>query len=101
MTTGTVLELNPQDLGTLEFDGDQWVPYVDLEDTDVRFIPTQVRVGADDYMYNSSAPIFGYGAELPDKIRGFRASGKKVLIIQRGATGSGGKNERYYVFASS
>jgi hypothetical protein len=101
MTTGIVLELNPQDLGTLEFDGDQWVPYVDLEDTDVRFVPTQVRAGVEDYVYHSSHPIFGNGAELPAKIRSLRGQGKKVLVIQRGASGSGGKNERYYVFATA
>jgi hypothetical protein len=101
LTTGIVLELNPQDLGTLEFDGDQWVPYVDLEDTEARFVPTQVRVGVNEYVYHSSHPIFGHGAELPAKIRSLRGQGKKVLVIQRAASGSGGKNERYYVFVSA
>ena len=99
MTTGTVLELDPREFGTLEFDNDTWVPYVDLQE-EMRFLPTQVKSGVDDYMYHSSTPIFGNGAELPAKIRELRDAGKKVLVIQRGATGSGGKNERYYLFVS-
>jgi hypothetical protein len=99
MTTGTVLELNPRDLGTLEFDNDTWLPYIDLQE-EMRFIPTQVKCGSDDYVYHSSTPIFGNGAELPSRVRELRAAGKKVLVIQRGATGSGGKNERYYLFVS-
>jgi hypothetical protein len=100
MTSVTILELDPRELGTLEFDGDQWVPYVDLEEEEPRFIPTHVRIGSEEYAYHSSSPIFGSGAELPQRIRELRSAGKKVLVIQRGASGSGGKNERYYLFAS-
>jgi hypothetical protein len=99
MTTGTVLEISASDLGTLEFDQDTWVPYLDLAE-ELSFIPTQVRAGIDDYVYHSSTPVFGNGAELPKRVRELRSAGKKVLVIERGATGSGGKNERYYLFVS-
>lgn len=84
-----VLELDPSALGTLELD-EMWVTYVDLYEE--KFLPTLVRIGADEYAFNSSMPIFGHGATLPGKIRNLRAAGKKALIIQRG--------DRYYTFVS-
>jgi hypothetical protein len=96
--TMPVLELNPSDLGTLELDNDLWVAYVDLYG-EVPYVPTVVRVGATEYTYVMSTIVFGHGAELPAKVRELRASGKSVLVIQRGSSGSGGKNERYLVFA--
>ena len=97
--TMPILELNPSDLGTVELDNDLWAAYVDLYG-EVPYVPTVVRVGATDYTYVSSSAVFGHGAELPAKVRALRAAGKTVLIIQRGASGSGGKNDRYYVFAT-
>lgn len=94
-----VLELNPAELGTLELDTDTWVAYVDLYG-EVPSVPSVVRVGATEYTYVMSSIVFGHGAELPNKVRELRAAGKTVLIIQRGSSGSGGKNERYIVFAS-
>jgi hypothetical protein len=97
MTTMDVLELDPAALGTLELDG-MWVTYIDLYG-EVPYVPTRVRVGADEYAYVCSFIIFGHGAEMPQKIRELRTSGKKVLVIQRGASGSG-HSDRYLVFAS-
>lgn len=97
-TEMAILELNASDLGTLELDNDLWVAYIDLVG-EVPYVPTVVRVGGKDYTYVMSSIVFGHGAELPDKIRALRAAGKQVLVIQRGSSGSGGKNERYIVFA--
>ena len=93
-----VLELNPADLGTLELDTDTWVAYMDLYG-EVPYVPTVVRIGADEYTFHSSPIIFGHSAEMPKKVRELRAAGKKVLVIQRGATGSG-HSDRYLVFVS-
>ena len=93
-----ILELNASDLGTLELDADLWVAYIDLVG-EVPYVPTVVRVGATEYSYVMSTIVFGHGAELPAKVRELRAAGKQVLIIQRGSSGSGGKHERYIVFA--
>ena len=89
VTTMEVLELRPSDLGTVEMDG-LWVPYVDLFDAE--FLPTRVRLGAEEYAYHSSQIIFGHGATLPGKIRELRAAGKKPILIERG--------DRYYVFVA-
>jgi hypothetical protein len=89
VTTMDALELQPSDMGTLEMDG-IWVPYADLYDE--KFMPTRVRLGADEYAFSSSQIIFGHGATLPGKIRALRAEGKKVLVAQRG--------DRYYVFVA-
>lgn len=97
MTTVNVLELDPADLGTLEMD-EMWVPYMDLYG-EAPYIPTLVRLGQDDYAYTCSFIIAGHGAEMPKKVRELRAAGKKVLVLQRGATGSG-RSDRYLVFAS-
>ena len=97
MTTANVLELNPADLGTLEMDG-LWAAYIDLYG-EVPYVPTTVRIGSDDYAYNCSFIIFGHSAEMPAKVRELRAAGKKVLVLQRGASGSG-NSDRYLVFAS-
>ncbi|MBI5289573.1 MAG: hypothetical protein HY873_11440 [Chloroflexi bacterium] len=98
MTTLQVLELNPSDLGTLELDAETWVSYIDLYG-EVPFVPTLVRVGADEFAFNTSFIVFGSGATMPQKIRELRAAGKKVLVIQRGASGSG-HSDRYLVFIS-
>jgi hypothetical protein len=97
MTTVNALELNPADLGTLEMDG-LWVAYMDLYG-EVPYVPTSVRVGGDEYTYNCSFIIFGHSAEMPAKVRALRSAGKKVLVLQRGASGSG-NSDRYLVFAS-
>ena len=94
-----VLELDPADLGTLEVEQDLWVPYIDLFG-EVPYVPTHVRMGKDEYVYDSSIIVFGHSAELPQKIRALRAAGKKPLILQRAASGSGGKNDRYLIFTA-
>ena len=98
MTTVNILQLETADLGTLEVDNDTWVPYMDLFG-ETPYIPTVVRMGADDYGYVCSFMIFGHSADMPKKIRELKAAGKKVLVLQRGATGSG-NSDRYLVFAS-
>jgi len=98
MTTMQVLELDPSDLGTLEVDAETWVTYVDLYG-EVPYVPTHVKVGDDEFAFNASFMVFGSGATMPQKIRELRAGGKKVLVIQRGATGSG-HTDRYLVFTS-
>jgi hypothetical protein len=83
------LELDPNQLGTLELDG-IWVPYVDLHDEP--FMPTRIVMGTDEYAFSSSIIIRGHGATLPGKIRDLRASGKKPIIAER--------DDRYYVFVT-
>ena len=83
------LELQPADLGSLEMEG-LWVPYVDLYDEG--FLPTRVRLGAEEYAFNSSQIIAGHSATMPQRIRDLRASGKKPIIIQRA--------DRYYIFVA-
>lgn len=82
-----VLTINPADLGSLEMDG-LWVPYVDLYDEP--FVPTHIRLGADEYVFHSSVPVRGHGAILPPRIRELRAAGKKTLVVER--------RDRYYLF---
>ncbi len=84
-----MLELQPNQMGTLELDG-LWVPYVDLNDES--FQPTRVMLGNDEYAFESSINIFGHSATLPQHIRGLRDAGKKPLVIER--------HERYYTFVS-
>jgi hypothetical protein len=91
-----VLELEPAQLGTLELDG-IWVPYVDL--VDEPFLPSRVRIGADEYGFHSSIIIFGHSALLSQKVRELRAAGKKVMVIERAAQGTG-HSDRYMVYAS-
>ena len=83
------MELDPKDLGTLDLEG-AWVPYADLHDTG--FLPTRVKVGADEYAYSSSMIIFGHGAVLPGRIKELRDAGKKAIVLER--------ENRYYVFVS-
>lgn len=90
------MELEPAQLGTLELDG-IWVPYIDL--VDEPFLPARVRVGGDEYAYNSSIMISGHSAVLPQRVRELRAAGKKVIIVERGAFGTG-KTDRYMLFVA-
>jgi hypothetical protein len=83
------LELDVRDLGTLDLEG-AWVPYADLHEGD--FMPTRLKVGADEYAFDSSVIIKGHGATLPQRIKGLRASGKKPMVVERG--------DRYYVFVT-
>lgn len=83
------LELNPTQLGTLEL-GNVWVPYIDLVDAD--FLPSRVRLGKDEYAFQSSILVKGHGAVLPGRIGDLRAAGKEPLIVERG--------DRYYVFVT-
>ena len=86
---GTLLELQPAQLGTLDLDG-SWVPYIDLHEEP--FLPTRLSLGNDEYRFESSIIIFGHGATLPAHIRELRASGKKPIVVER--------EDRYYVFVS-
>jgi hypothetical protein len=83
------MEINPANLGSLDMGG-MWAPYVDLVDLD--FLPTRLRLGADEYAWESSILILGHGATLPAHIRDLRANGKKTLIAER--------EDRYYVYVS-
>jgi len=83
-----MLQIDPRQLGTLEIDNDVWVPYIDL--VDAEFVPTRIQVANDEYAFQGSAPILGYGAFLPKEIRDARGAGKKPIIVERG--------ERYYLF---
>ena len=83
------LEIDPARLGTLELDG-LWVPYIDLIDED--FLPMRVKIGRDEYGFESSIVILGHGAVLPHKVRTLRSAGKKPVIIER--------PERYYVYVT-
>jgi hypothetical protein len=83
------LELDVRDLGTLDLEG-AWVPYADLHDSG--FVPTRLKVGADEYAFNSSVIIRGHGATLPQRIKGLRSAGKKPIVVERG--------DRYYVFVT-
>jgi len=98
MATMQVLELNPSELGTLELDAETWVTYIDLYG-EVDYVPTHVKVGNDEYVFDSSFITAGSSATMPQKIRELRGAAKKVLVIQRGATGSG-RSDRYLVFVS-
>jgi hypothetical protein len=83
------LEIAPERLDALELDG-IWAPYVYVGDLD--FLPTRVKVGADEYNFHSSMIIFGHGAVLPGRIRELRGAGKKPIILER--------DERYYVYVT-
>jgi hypothetical protein len=85
-----MLELEPNQLGSLDLQ-DLWVPYVDLYDEP--FMPTRIKLGAEEYAYNSSVPIKGHGATLPGKIRALREAGKTPLVVER--------DERYYIFVNA
>jgi hypothetical protein len=98
MTTMEILELDPAELGTLELDAETWVAYIDLYG-ELPYVPTHVKLGSDEYVFDCSFITFGSGATMPRKIHELRVAGKKVLVIQRGATGSG-HSDRYLVFVS-
>ena len=83
------MEIAPERLDALELDG-IWAPYVYVGDLD--FLPTRVKVGADEYNFHSSIIIFGHGAVLPGRIRELRGAGKKPIILER--------DERYYVYVT-
>jgi hypothetical protein len=83
-----MLEIDPVQVGTLEIEHDVWVPYIDMYDAD--FLPTRIKVGANEYAFIRSAPTLGYGAFLPGDIREARGAGKKPMIVERG--------DRYYLF---
>ena len=85
-------------MGTLELDAETWVTYIDLYG-ETPYVPTLVKVGSDQYGFDCSFITAGSSATMPQKIRELRAAGKKVLVIQRGATGSG-HSDRYMVFVS-
>jgi hypothetical protein len=84
-----MLEINAADLGTLTLEG-LWAPYIDMVDAD--FLPTRLKLGADEYGFESSIIVSGHSAVLPGRLRALRESGKKALIAER--------EDRYYVFVS-
>ena len=85
-----VLELQPNQLGTLELD-ESWVPYADLVDID--FMPTRVKVGGKEYAFSFSTIIAGHSATLPGRIRELRAAGKMPIVCER--------EKRYYIFVEA
>jgi hypothetical protein len=90
------IEIDPARLGTLELPG-MWVAYVDLYDEPS--VPTRIKIGENIYGFHSSMIISGHGAVLPQRVRALRDAGKQVLVIERGATGSG-HSDRYFVYVS-
>jgi hypothetical protein len=83
------VDVDVTQLGTLNMDG-IWAPYIDLDNADLA--PARIRVGNDEYAWESSIIIQGHSAVLPGHIRELRASGKKALIAER--------EDRYYVYVS-
>lgn len=90
MTQYQTLDVDPAALGTLDLSDSMWVAYADLHDA--AFMPTRIRLGSEEYAYNSSIIILGHGAVLPRRIRDLRAAGKKPLIVER--------EDRYYIFVT-
>ena len=82
------LEVDPNDLGTLDIEADVWVPYLDLHDA--RMVPTRLKLGEREYVWNSSMLLKGWGALMPDKIRELRSAGHEPLVVERG--------DRYYIY---
>ena len=85
----STLDINPTDLGTLNMDG-MWAPYIDLVGVD--FVPTRLKLGGDEYAFESSIIVSGHSAVLPGRIRTIREAGKKAIIAER--------EDRYYVYVS-
>ena len=85
------MEVDPSELGTLDIEADVWVPYLDMNEAPM--VPTRLKLGEREYVWNSSTPVKGWGAMMPGKIREVRESGKQPLVVERG--------ERYYIFVSA
>lgn len=85
------MEVDPSDLGTLDIEADVWVPYLDLYDASM--VPTRLKLGTREYVWNSSMLVKGWGAMMPDKIRELRAAGQEPLVVERG--------DRYYIYVSA
>lgn len=85
------LEIDPNELGTLDIESDVWVPYLDMNEASM--VPTRLKVGERDYAWDSSMPAKGWGAMMPGKIRELREAGKQPLVVERG--------DRYYIFVSA
>lgn len=83
------MEVDPAQLGTLALDG-RWLPYIDLYDAD--FLPAQITVGKDEYIFRKSFIIMGHGAVMPQAIAELRAEGKRPIVVER--------EDRYYLFAT-
>ena len=83
------MDVDPSQLGTLNMDG-MWAPYIDLDNADLA--QARIKVGNDEYAWESSIIIQGHSATLPGHIRELRANGKKALIAER--------EDRYYVYIS-
>jgi hypothetical protein len=83
------VDVDVTQLGTLNMDG-IWAPYIDLDNADLA--PARIKIGNDEYAWESSIIIQGHSAVLPAHIRELRASGKKALIAER--------EDRYYVYVS-
>ena len=85
------LEVDPNELGTLDIEADVWVPYLDMNEASM--VPTRLKLGAREYAWNSSMPAKGWGATMPGKIRELRDAGQDPLIVERG--------DRYYIFVAA
>jgi hypothetical protein len=87
---GTTLEMevDASALGTLDIEADVWVPYLDMHDADI--VPTRLKLGEHEYVWDSSMQVKGWGAVMPGKIRELREGGKEPLVVERG--------ERYYIY---
>ncbi len=82
------LEVDPSELGTLDIEADVWVSYLDMYDAPM--VPTRLKLGEREFVWDSSVLVKGRGALMPGKIRELREAGKEPLVVERG--------DRYYIY---
>lgn len=83
----TLLQIDEADLGRIEVDHMRLL-YIDL--WDAGFVPTRLRVGEREFVYDRSYPVKGHGATMPPYVRRLVEEGRVPLIVER--------NERYLVY---
>ncbi|MCH8065022.1 MAG: hypothetical protein IIC90_04255 [Chloroflexi bacterium] len=81
------LEIERSLIGTLHLDGLD-APYVNLDQQPL--IHSRLRVGDTEYAYESSIPVQGHSAVLPEAITQFQSEGRQVLIAER--------SDRYFIY---
>lgn len=81
------LHLDGSALGSLDL-GPVTVPYVDL--VNAPYVHKRIEVGGTEYVWERTFPVKGGSAVMPAVVSELLASGKKLLVAERG--------ERYYVY---
>ena len=81
------LEIERSLIGTLHLDGLD-APYVNLDQQPL--IHARLRVADTEYTYESSIPVQGHSAVLPEAITQFQSEGRQVLIAER--------SDRYFIY---